>query len=32
MPSREDYRHALQLKADLWRVPLALCLATLLFS
>lgn len=30
MPSRQDYRDALQLKADLWRLPLALCLATLL--
>ena len=30
MPSRAHYGDALQLKADLWRVPLALCLAAVL--
>jgi hypothetical protein len=31
MPSRERYGDVLQLRPDLWRVPLVMCLATLLF-
>ena len=31
MPSREHYGDILQLRPDLWRVPLVMCLATLLF-
>ena len=30
MPSREHYGDTLQLRADLWRVPFALCLAAVL--
>jgi len=29
MPSRRPFRNALHLRADLWRIPLSLCLATL---
>jgi uncharacterized membrane protein len=31
MPSRQTYREVLQLRADLWRIPFALCIATLVF-
>jgi hypothetical protein len=31
MPSRERYGDVLQLRPDLWRVPLVMFLATLLF-
>jgi hypothetical protein len=30
MQDREHYGNALKLRVDLWRLPLALCLATLL--
>src|SRR6266852_884230 len=30
MPSREHYGDVLQLRPDLWRVPLVMCLATVL--
>jgi uncharacterized membrane protein len=30
MPSRQAYRDVLHLRADLWRIPLLLCVATLL--
>ena len=31
MPNRQSYREVLQLRADLWRIPFLLCVATLLF-
>jgi uncharacterized membrane protein len=31
MPSRQAYREVLQLRADLWRIPFAICVTTLVF-